>query len=60
MMDRLDYMLSNPSPVIAPYEPAHDDPDDALLKVDLDEAMQRFVRERDQMVQRLRHLQPGQ
>lgn len=56
MMKRLDYMLSESSPVIAPYEPATDEPDGALLQVDLDEAMQRYCRERDLMVQRLQAL----
>ncbi len=56
MLARLDMMLSTPSPVITPYEPAHDDPDDALLKVDLDEAMSRFRRERGAVVERLKTL----
>ncbi len=60
MLDRLDYMLSNQSPIITPYEPGNDDPDDALLGIDLDEAMARFRRERQAMVDRLRQLTPNQ
>ncbi|REJ91645.1 MAG: DinB family protein [Planctomycetota bacterium] len=58
MMTRLEYILSDPAPVIEPYEPANDDPDDALLKVDLDEAMERFSRERRAMLDHLRKLTP--
>src|SRR6476660_8533701 len=60
MMQRLEYMLRTPSPVIKPYNPASDDPDDALLKVDLDEAMDRFLRERQAMVSRIEGLTPSQ
>src|SRR5947208_2930228 len=49
MMKRLDYMLATPNAVIAPYIPASDNPDGALLNVDLDEAMNRFARERREM-----------
>ncbi len=60
MLERLEYILSDDSPVITPYEPASDDPDDALLVVDLDEALERFRQERHAMVNRLRQLQPEQ
>ena len=56
MMWRLDYMLWTPDPVIEPYNPADHDPPDALLKIDLDEAMARYVREREAMLTRLRAL----
>jgi hypothetical protein len=46
--------------VITPYIPARDDPDDALLKICLGEAMDRFVRERREMLTRLRELSPDQ
>lgn len=46
MMRRLDQMLRNPSQPIKSYEPSRDDPDDALLKLDLDAEMNRFDRER--------------
>jgi hypothetical protein len=60
MLDRLKYMLEDESPSITPYEPATDDPDDALLKVDLDEAMDRFARERELLVDRLKGLTNSQ
>ena len=56
MLERLNLMLSSPAIVIASYEPARDDPDDALLNVDLDEAMDRFQRDRQVLVTRLRQL----
>src|SRR5262245_19392553 len=49
MLSRLDLMLSEPSPYIKPYRPEVDDEDDALLKVDLGEAMERFVRDRQRL-----------
>jgi hypothetical protein len=53
---RLDLMLSGPIPHIRPYFPDIDDEDDALLKMDLDEALNRFVRDRQQLVERLKGL----
>jgi len=55
---RLDLMLSDPQPRITPYLPDADDEDGALLKVDLDEALDRFARERRQLVERLKRLSP--
>lgn len=56
MMRRLEQMLAEPKPVIRPYEPSRDEPEDALLSVDLDEAMDRLVRERGAMIARLKRL----
>ncbi len=56
MMQRLELMLTDPSPVIKPYIPADDDAPDMLLDIDLDEAMQRFAHERLAMIQRLTEL----
>src|SRR5262245_24665314 len=53
---RLDQMLASPAPVITPYDPGAQDPDDALLKLDLDECLQAFVRDRARLVGRLRQL----
>ena len=53
---RLELMLSNPQPVIEPYLPDVDDEEDALLKVDVDEAMERYVRDRRELVEKLRKL----
>ena len=53
---RLDLMLSEPNPTIASYDPGRDDPDDALLKLDLDASMRRFADDRARLVARLRRL----
>ena len=52
-------MLSHDHPTIRPYLPDQDDPDDALLHVDLDEALERFQRDRARLVARLRTLAPA-
>jgi len=53
---RLDLMLTQDTPRIKPYLPHLDDADDALLKEDLSEAMERLVRDREILVSRLRTL----
>ena len=53
---RLDLMLAEPNPVIRSYDPGRDDPDDALLKLDLDESLRRFEHDRARLVARLRGL----
>jgi hypothetical protein len=58
MLARLDLMLADPSPRIKPYLPHLDEEDGALLKVDLDEAMERFSNDRRQLVERLSTLSP--
>jgi hypothetical protein len=55
---RLDHMLTDAKPSIKSYEPSRDDPDDALLNLDLDTEMDRFERERAALVERLRTLSP--
>ena len=55
---RLDLMLSEDNPVIRSYEPGRDDPADALLRIDLDEALDRFRRDRSRLVERVRRLKP--
>ena len=54
--DRLDHMLSHPAPVIKPYLPGDQDPDDLLLGMDLDTSLQRFVADRKRLVARLENL----
>jgi hypothetical protein len=54
--DRLDLMLAEDRPRIRPYLPGQDDPDDALLRVDLEEAIGRFLRDRARLVARLGEL----
>ncbi len=56
MVGRLDLMLSERLPEIKPYLPHLDDDPDALLKVDLNEALDRFAREREDLIRRLRSL----
>jgi hypothetical protein len=53
---RLEHMLSDPAPYIKSYEPSRDDPDDALLILDLNTEMDRFERERTALIDRLRGL----
>jgi hypothetical protein len=60
MLSRLDQMLRDPSQEIRSYEPSRDDPDDALLKLDLDTEMDRFQSERSAMIERLRQLTPSE
>ncbi|MGH9239098.1 MAG: DinB family protein [Vicinamibacterales bacterium] len=54
--DRLEYVLATPSPVITPYDPGRDDPDDALMALDLDESLRRYADDRARLVARLRQL----
>src|SRR6478609_9060948 len=51
--ERLDYMLSDPHPVITPYHPGKQDADDRLLQLDLDQSLQQFVTDRSKLVTRL-------
>ena len=53
---RLDLMLTQQRPRIVSYFPSADEEDGASLKVDLDEAMERFSTDRQRLVQRLRGL----
>jgi len=55
---RLDLMLAENDPQIVSYDPGRDDPDDALLKLDLDDSLRRFEQDRAKLVERLRALAP--
>jgi len=57
--DRLEYMLSEPAPVIQPYLPGDQDADDFLLRMDLDSSLDRFVADRRRLVARLETLGPA-
>jgi len=57
--DRLDLMLRDPKPRITPYNPAADEPEDALLKMDLGACLDRFARDRETLVGRLKGLKPA-
>jgi hypothetical protein len=54
--DRLDQMLASPAPVITPYDPGTSDPDDRLLKMDLDDSLEQYAEDRARLVARLRQL----
>ena len=56
MSARLDLMLTDPNPRISPFFPSAEEEEGALLKVNLDEAMERFSSDRQRLVQRLRGL----
>lgn len=57
-LERLDVMLSDPRPVITPYDPGTQDADDRLLRLNLEDALAQFVTDRRSLVQRLRTLTP--
>jgi hypothetical protein len=50
---RLDLMLSAPTPFIRSIRNSPEDESGALLNVDLDEALDRYVRERASLVRRI-------
>lgn len=54
--ERLELMLSETRPRIKAYYPDQAMEEGALLKVDLDEALERFTRDRARLVERLRQL----
>ncbi len=53
---RLDLILSTPDPVIKTIENSAEDEAGAMLEVDLDESLERYVKERASLVERLRTL----
>ena len=54
--DRLEQILAMPAPIITPYDPGKNDPDDMLLKMDLDDSLRRYVTDRERLIERLRRL----
>jgi DinB superfamily len=58
--DRLEHMLAAPAPVIEPYLPGDQDSDDLLMRMDLDESLDRFVADRRRLVARLDALSPAE
>jgi hypothetical protein len=58
--DRLEQMLAAPAAVITRYDPGLDDPDDLLRNMDLDVALQRYIEDRERLVERLRDLTPAE
>jgi uncharacterized damage-inducible protein DinB len=55
-LTRLELMLNDPAPRITPYNPSADDEEGALLKMDLNDALERFTRERAELVEELKDL----
>jgi len=56
--ERLEYMLTDPAPVIQPYLPGDQDADDLLLRMKLDACLDRFILDRERLVARLETLSP--
>ena len=57
--DRLEQILASPAPIITPYDPGQNDPDDRLLKMELDDSLRKYVSDRGRLVERLRRLSPS-
>ncbi|MGD9590303.1 MAG: DinB family protein [Pyrinomonadaceae bacterium] len=57
---RLDLILSEPNPVIKTIENSPEDEAGAMLEVDLDASLDRYVRERASLVERLKKLTPDE
>lgn len=55
-LDRLELMLSDPNPRIKSMEPSPDEEAGSLLNIDLDEALDQYVKERALTVKRLKEL----
>jgi len=54
--DRLEEILAAPAPIITPYDPGTNDPDDLLMNMDLDDSLRKYVDDRRRLVDRLRRL----
>lgn len=57
---RLDLILSEPEPFIKTIENSAEDEAGAMLDIDLDESLDRYVRERAALVERLKMLSPDE
>ena len=55
---RLDLILSSPEPYIETIHISPEDEAGAMLEIDLDESLERYVRERSSLVERLKKLSP--
>ena len=56
---RLELILTDPAPYITSMLPSADEEAGALLNIDLDEALDLYVRERARLVERLKELSEG-
>ena len=45
-----------PAPIITPYNPGTNEPDDLLLTMDLDDSLRQYATDRGRLVERLRRL----
>ena len=59
-LTRLDLILSTPEPYIEAIENSPEDEAGAMLEIDLDESLDRYVRERAALVERLKKLSPDE
>ena len=57
---RLDMILSTPEAVIKTIDNSPEDEAGAMLEIDLDESLDRYVRERAALVERLKQLSPDE
>jgi len=57
---RLDLILSSPEPFIKSIENSPEDEAGAMLDIDLDQSLERYVRERAALVKRLKKLSPDE
>jgi len=57
---RLELILSTPKPIIETIENSPEDEAGAMLEIDLDESLDRYVRERAALVERLKELSPDE
>lgn len=55
-LSRLELMLSDPAPYIRSMVPSPEEEAGSLLNIDLDEALDQYVRERARLVKRLKEL----
>ena len=54
--DRLEQTLASPAPIITPYDPARNDPDDLLMNMDLGNSLRQYVEDRARLVGHIRKL----
>jgi hypothetical protein len=58
--DRLELILSTPEPVIESKENSPEEEAGSMLEIDLDESLNRYVRERASLVEMLKKLSPDE
>jgi hypothetical protein len=58
--ERLDMILSTPEPYIKSVEPTPEEEEGSMLEIDLDAQLDRYVRERASLVERLKKLSPDE